>query len=153
MSWGHTNQLNSKGKTMSNNSVKLPIGTTVHRFLYDFVDGSGMFKESKTFTKTSAKVVLNNGKKVVLDDDSYTSLYIVDGMGLEVGEPCINMRVCDSTYGNSFTFLLYTSEDLTVEDISSIIVEGLMKKFNAWGDFYLNNIAEILRSDFEELIG
>ena len=153
MSWGHTNQLNSKGKTMSNNSVKLPIGTTVHRFLYDFVDGSGMFKESKTFTKISAKVVLNNGKKVVLDDDSYTSLYIVDGMGLEVGEPCISMRVCDSTYGNSFTFLLYTSEDLTVEDISSIIVEGLQKKFNAWGDFYLNNIAEILRSDFEELIG
>lgn len=134
-------------------SVKLPIGTTVHRFLYDFVDGSGSFKESKIFTKVSAKVLLNNGRKVVLDDESYTSLHIGKGLGLEVGEPHVHMRVCDSTYGNSFTLVLYTTEDLTVEDISSKVEEELQKKFKSWGDFYLNNIAEILRSDLEELIG
>ena len=126
-----------------------PVGTKVNMYMFDFIDGTGVFQKYKFSLEKAASVILNNGSKIVLDDEGYTSISLVEGMGVMLEKPCIHIRVGDTLFGNTFNVLLYSTKDLTSEDFVDIIKSKFQAQSESFRWVYSKSIDEMLNSDEE----
>lgn len=126
-----------------------PVGTKVNMYMFDFIDGSGVFQKYKVSLVKAANVILNNGSKIVLDDEGYTSISLVEGMGVMLEKPCVHIRVGDTLFGNTFNALLYSTKELTSEDFVDIIKSKFQTQSENFRWVYSRGIDEMLNSDEE----
>lgn len=129
--------------------IVAPVGTKVNMYMFDFIDGSGIFQKHKVSLEKAANVILNNGSKIVLDDEGYTSISLVEGMGVMLEKPCIHIRVGDTLFGNTFNVLLYSTKELTSEDFVDIIKSKFQTQSENFRWVYSRGIDEMLNSDEE----
>ena len=126
-----------------------PVGTKVYMYMFDFIDGSGVFQKHKTSLKKASNVILNNGSKIVLDDEGYTSISLVDSMGVMLEKPCLHIRVGDTLFGNTLNVLLYSTKELTSEDFVDIIESKFQTQSESFRLVCSIGIDEMLNSDEE----
>lgn len=126
------------------------IGSTVHMYFLSVLDGSGVFSEYNQYTHKSEAVILNNGKKAILDDENYSSVSLVDGYGIQIEKPSLHIRVADASFGNSLDFMLYTEKELSSDELKFMVEEEVKKKFKAWTSFDLSSVNKLIDTKGEK---
>lgn len=140
------NELTYKGIEMENlnSAAELKVGDKVYMYMYDSIDGSGLFNESSFYVHREREVVsVDLGVYTVSDGTAIDKVRLSEGgYGTVLNKPIINIKVEDADVGNNVTYLLNIDKHLTAEEFKELLRYDVQRKLSAVKAFNTNCIKD-----------
>ena len=113
--------------------VKKMLGKTIYYYYFNSLDGSGSgFKKFNHYSFKEHKVVFENSKNIVLDNEDLSTIRRTGGgYGIHLENPCISLRIADSYWGNTVDFLFYSEKLISTEEIKMMIMDEVARVTNS----------------------
>lgn len=107
------------------------LGDKVYFYFFDLVDGTGSGVRSDMMCEyKELEVVYENEMSVILNTPelSKVSKPEVEGMGTAINRPFVHLRISDSYWGNTVSFLFYSTTKYSPKDLKEILRSEISKK-------------------------
>ena len=124
---------------ISKNSL---VGTKVFFYHFHYNDGKGEIKIEPFYVKKDYVIALNSETKVVIEDESFTTLDIdsKNGAGFVLEKPFVFTAFGDKNWGDYLNFTLYSLSEISNIEIHKILEEEITKKYNVTPKFDFSKI-------------